>query len=170
MSITSSLFSNLPPHARVWIYQSDKKIDDALAAQINNEVKAFTQTWTAHSKKVIADGAVLFNYFIVLAADEQQVHVSGCSIDSSVKFIREIQDKYNLHFFDRMYTTYYQNNEVKGATQNDLQTLLNKSDITADTLVFNNLVQTVAELQNNWLIPLKESWHKRAFHLPEATV
>jgi hypothetical protein len=164
MSITASLFNNLPAHARVWIYQSDKRIDDTLAAEINAEVKAFTQTWTAHSKKVIADGAVLFNYFIVLAADEQQVQVSGCSIDSSVKFIQQLQEKHNLHFFDRLYTTYYNNNEVNGANKDTLQQQLDADTITADTLVFNNLIQTVEQLQTKWLIPLKDSWHKRVFN------
>jgi hypothetical protein len=164
MSITTSLFNNLPAHARVWIYQSDKRIGDALAAEINTEVKAFTQTWTAHTKKVMADGAVLFNHFIVLAADEQQVQVSGCSIDSSVKFIQQIQEKHNLHFFDRLYTTYAINNEVNGADKDTLQQLLDAGIINADTLVFNNLIQTVDQLQTKWLMPLKDSWHKRVFN------
>jgi hypothetical protein len=154
----------MPGHARVWIYQSNKIINDALAAEINNEIKAFTQSWTAHTKKVTADGAILFNYFIVLVADEQQVQVSGCSIDSSVKFIHQIQEKYNLYFFDRLYTTYYQNNEVNGADKDTLQHLLDTETITPETLVFNNLVHTVEQLQTKWLIPLKESWHKRVFN------
>jgi hypothetical protein len=164
MSFTTSLFNNLPAHARVWIYQSDKRIDDALVAEINNEVKVFTQSWTAHTQKVIADGVVLFNYFVVLAADEQQVQVSGCSIDSSVKFIQQLQEKYKLNFFDRMYTTYLHHNEVKGADKEILQQLLNIATINADTLVFNNLIQSVAQLQTQWLMPLKNSWHKRIFN------
>lgn len=168
MPITSTSFNNLPPHARVWIYQSNKKIDDVLANEINKEVKNFTQGWTAHTKKVIADGAVLFNHFIVLAADEQQVQVSGCSIDSSVKFIQHLQEKYNLNFFDRLYTTYYYNNEVKGADKDTLQQMLDSGTINADTLVFNNLIQTVEQLQNQWLIPLKNSWHKRVFNFSVA--
>jgi hypothetical protein len=30
--------------------------------------------------------------------------------------------------------------------------------ITADTLYFNNLVQTKEELENNWIIPVRSSW------------
>lgn len=168
MSITTSIFNNLPAYARVWIYQSNKRIDDAVVAEINNEIKAFTQGWTAHSKKVIADGTVLFNYFIVLAADEQQVQVSGCSIDSSVKFIQLIQEKYNLHFFDRLYTTYVENNEVKGADKETLQQFLDAGTINANTLVFNNLIQTVEQLQTRWQMPLKDSWHKRIFNFTKA--
>jgi hypothetical protein len=164
MSITTSLFNNLPAHSRVWIYQSNQRIDDATVVEINKGVKAFAQSWTAHTQKVTADGAVLFNHFIVLAADEQQVQVSGCSIDSSVKFIQQIQEKYNLHFFDRLYTTYYHNNEVKGADKDTLQQLLDAGIIDANTLVFNNLIQNVEQLQTKWLIPLKDSWHKRVFN------
>ena len=33
-----------------------------------------------------------------------------------------------------------------------------------DTLYFNNLVQTKSELENNWIIPVKDSWlAKRIF-------
>ena len=32
--------------------------------------------------------------------------------------------------------------------------------ITGDTLLFNNLVATKAELEQNWIIPVKDSWLK----------
>jgi signal transduction histidine kinase len=40
----------------------------------------------------------------VLIADENEVSVSGCSIDSSVKFIQHLQSEYQLNFFDRFYS------------------------------------------------------------------
>ena len=40
--------------------------------------------------------------------------------------------------------------QLKYALENDF--------INADTIYFNNLVQTKEELENNWLIPVKESW------------
>jgi hypothetical protein len=39
-----------------------------------------------------------------------------------------------------------------------LQYGIDNNFITADTLYFNNLVQTKEELENNWLVPVKDSW------------
>ncbi|MBL7757862.1 MAG: hypothetical protein JNL59_10715, partial [Chitinophagaceae bacterium] len=35
---------------------------------------------------------------------------------------------------------------------------LDQQYITGDTLYFNNVVQTKKELEENWIIPVKESW------------
>jgi hypothetical protein len=159
----ANLFNHLPAHSKVWIYQSNQPIDAAVAENIRADVKQFVSGWTAHSEKVIADADVLFNYFIVLVADENAVKVSGCSIDSSVRFIQLLEEKYQLNLFDRFYTVYVNNNEVKGADKVSLQHLIDEGTLTADTLVFNNLIQHVAQLQNEWLLPLKQSWHSRVF-------
>jgi hypothetical protein len=33
--------------------------------------------------------------------------------------------------------------------------------ITSETIVFNNMVNTKEDFENNWEIPAKQSWHKR---------
>ena len=35
--------------------------------------------------------------------------------------------------------------------------------ITPETIVFNNLVQNLAEFQEKWEVPIKDSWHKLVF-------
>jgi hypothetical protein len=167
MSISvSQLFNHLPAHSKVWIYQSNQTIDADVAENIRAEVKRFISGWTAHSEKVIADGDVLFNHFIVLVADENAVKVSGCSIDSSIHFVQQLEEKYRINFFDRFYTVYINDDEAKGADKVSLQHLIDEGKITADTLVFNNLIQHLGQLHNEWLIPLKQSWHSRIFNLP----
>jgi hypothetical protein len=163
---TEKIFQHLAPHSKVWIYQSDKHIDDAQVALIKDEVKQFVSVWTSHSQKVIAGADVLFNYFIVLAADEQQVQVGGCSIDSSVQFMQRLAEKYNLNFFDRFFTVYVLNDKIHGADKNTFQQLIENGTLNEATPVFNNLVQNVAELQTKWLVPLHQSWHKRVFSFP----
>jgi hypothetical protein len=41
--------------------------------------------------------------------------------------------------------------------------------ITPDTLYFNNTVQTKAELESKWLIPLKDSWLAGRYLTPAGT-
>jgi len=165
---TNDLFKQLPSYSKVWIYQSNQKIDDSVAEKIRADVQQFVSGWTAHAAKVIAKGDVLFNYFVVMAADENAVQVSGCSIDGSVRFIQHLEEKYGLNFFDRFYTVYAYGNEIKGADKDTFQQLLDEGNIHSETLVFNNLIPTLEQLQNNWMQPLKQSWHKRVFNFPVA--
>jgi hypothetical protein len=39
-----------------------------------------------------------------------------------------------------------------------LQYAVDNGFISGDTLYFNNLVQSKEELENKWIIPVKESW------------
>ena len=41
---------------------------------------------------------------------------------------------------------------------NQLNYALDNYFINPETLYFNNLVATKAELENNWIVPVKESW------------
>jgi len=158
-----SIFPNLPDHTRVWIYQSNKAFSDTEVAEINEKMQEFVAVWVSHSQKVIADGAVLYNRFIILVADESAVSIGGCSIDSSVKFIKELETAYEIDLFDRMKVAYKSNGEVNVVDKSAFQQLVEKGEVTDKTLVFNNLVSTKKELESNWEVALKDSWHKKVF-------
>ncbi|MEZ4956316.1 MAG: hypothetical protein R2825_22350 [Saprospiraceae bacterium] len=51
--------------------------------------------------------------------------------------------------------------EVKTATSEEFAMLYKMGEINDETLVFDNLVKTKGELEEKWLKPLNESWHKR---------
>ncbi|MCW3125992.1 MAG: transporter ATPase [Bacteroidetes bacterium] len=154
-------FAHLPHSARVWVYQADRAFAPSESAQIAQEIKTFVSQWLAHKAKVIGDGELLFDRFVILAADEEKLQVSGCSIDSTVRFIKELGTKYNVNFFDRFYTCYIQDREVKGLDFESFKKEVASGTITDDTLVFNNLVTTIDALNSQWQIPLSLSWHKK---------
>ena len=49
---------------------------------------------------------------------------------------------------------------------NQLAYAVENNFITADTLYFNNTVLTKREMENNWLINIKDSWLARKFIFP----
>jgi hypothetical protein len=40
--------------------------------------------------------------------------------------------------------------------------------INASTHYFNNLVQTKKEMENNWIVPIKDSWLAKRISFPES--
>src|SRR4249920_1744269 len=87
--------------SRVWIYQSDRLFSLQEALQIDNLLKSFTASWNSHGIPVKGFAKLLFGQFIVLMADEKTSQVSGCSTDSSVHLIREIEKLLAVGLFDR---------------------------------------------------------------------
>ena len=153
--------THLPANARVWIYQADRAFSEAESTQISEEIKTFVSQWLAHKAKVIGDGALLYDRFVILAADEEKLQVSGCSIDSTVRFIKELGGRYQVNFFDRFYTCYVQGEAVHGTDFESFKKLVADGTITDGTIVFNNLVTAIDTLHLQWQIPLSQSWHKK---------
>jgi hypothetical protein len=95
--------------------------------------------------------------------DESQAGASGCSIDKSVRFMKELEVQYNINLFDRFNLAYKQDNIIRSVPRNQFEELIKAGTITQNTIVFNNLVQTLAELETKWEVPLKDSWHIQLF-------
>ncbi len=151
------------PQSRVWIYQSDRKFTSAEENQILNKLAAFTNQWKAHGNELLAKAEIRYGFFIILTVDESQAGVTGCSIDSSVRLIKEIENEYHVDLFNRFNIAYRVNDEVKVQAKEDFETLVNIKQVTPETIVFNNMVQTLADLDAKWEVPFKNSWHSTVF-------
>lgn len=57
-----------------------------------------------------------------------------------------------------MTLAFYEGDEIKLFPVNKVHIALEKGLINMGTLYFNNAVTTKASLENNWIIPLKDSW------------
>jgi chemotaxis regulatin CheY-phosphate phosphatase CheZ len=150
-------------NSRVWVYQSNRKLSDKEVQDIRGHLNDFTTSWTAHNNQLKAAAEVRYNRFLILIVDESQAGASGCSIDKSVKFIKQIEEQFNIILLDRFNLAYREGNEVLSAPRHDFEEMLKKGAIHTNTIVFNNMVQNVSELQTKWEVPFKDSWHIQLF-------
>lgn len=156
-------FNTLPEDTRVWIYQSNRKFTDQEVTEIDAAVKAFVEDWTAHGDELQGSYTIRYNRFIVLAVNQQIFEVSGCSIDGSVRFIQSLEQKYGVDLLDKMNVTYKTGEFVAYKSLLDFKKMAKEKAVTKDTIVFNNLVNTLGEFQDFWEVPAHESWHNRFF-------
>jgi hypothetical protein len=148
----------LPPSAKVWIYQANRSFTQDEVWEISDILENFVDQWKSHSRDVSGYGSLYHRRFVVLMADENSCDVSGCSIDSSVKLIRELEQAYDLNFFDRMKVCYKITDALIGSFAfTQLNEMMEKGKLKEETIVFNNLVTTKQEFETNWEIPLKYS-------------
>ena len=147
--------------ARIWIYQSREPFSPDVETAIRERLDGFVAQWVAHNQPLAATSEVYHQRFIVLMVDEAQNVASGCSIDTSVGFIRELEQEFGLSLFDRMTFSYQKEGEVFTVPRQRFSQLYEAGEIDQSTLVFDNLVKTKEEFDTRWLRPLGESWHKR---------
>lgn len=151
------------PQSRIWIYQSNRKFSNVEESAILKKLEAFTNQWKAHGNELLAKAEIRYGFFIILTVDESQASVTGCSIDSSVRLIKEIEQEYHVDLFNRFNIAYKLQDEVIVNNKEDFETLVNIKQITPETIVFNNMVQTLAELETKWEVPFQNSWHSTVF-------
>lgn len=154
-------FDLLEDTARVWIYQSRREFTETEKNTISQILSAFTQQWAAHGSPLKTSFTILFDQFIVLAADENFNEASGCSIDSSVHVMKAIDEQFSLGLFDRSEVAFLKNNVVMMMKLSELPGELAKNVWHQETLAFNNLIATKGELGTQWIVPSKETWLKR---------
>lgn len=153
-------YEDFPAQARIWIYQSNTALTAEQVAEANTRLQQFVAQWLSHGKKVQAWAKLLHQHFLVIMVDEDQEAPSGCSIDSSVALVKELEQAFEVDFFDRMTFTYLQEDgTVTTADRATFADLYSQGKIGEETLVFNNLVATKAAFEDAWKIPLRESWH-----------
>lgn len=156
-------------NSRVWIYQCNRLFTLSEALQIEELLEEFTNTWLSHGAKVTGYANLFFGQFIVLMADETATGVSGCSTDSSVRLIKNIEQDYHVNLFDRQMLAFIVKERVQLLPLSQLNYAIENNFINADTLYFNNTVQTKDELLNHWLIPVKESWLAKRYSFSHNT-
>jgi len=149
------------PDSRVWIYQANRLFSLDEAFQVEEMLNEFTAQWKSHGTPVKGAGYLFFGQFIILMADEKATGVSGCSTDSSVRLIKDIEQRFSVNMFDRTTLAFVIKDKVQLLPLSQLQYAYDNQFISEETLYFNNLVQTKEELEKKWIVPVKDSWLKR---------
>lgn len=156
-------FESLPAESRIWIYQSNRKFSDAEVAEIESELKTFIASWAAHGTDLEASFLVRYNRFIILAVNQEIQAPTGCSIDSSVAFIQQLEQKLGVDLLDKMNVTYRLGEHIAHKPLIEFKKMAKEKAVSERTIVFNNLVNTIEEWQESWEVPASESWHSRFF-------
>mgnify|MGYP001364512532 FL=1 len=146
----NTLFPGLPDHSRVWIYISNREFTLSEVETVTSTIHQFVRSWKAHQKSLTAAGTLLLNRCVVLAVNEDDEQITGCSIDGSVKLIKEMEQHYNVDFFNRLNMLISCNGDTKMVSYHDLKN--HREDY-----IYNPNIETLKEIRENWLIPIKDS-------------
>ena len=150
-------FDQLPSHSRIWIYQSDRKLTTEEATEVSTIFQSFCHQWEAHGQRLQTSFKIELNQFLILSVDEGVANASGCSIDGSVRILKNFQTK-GIDFLNPANIGFFIEGQVQLYPHTELKNLFATGKISAETITFNNLVATKQEFENNWKTPVQKSW------------
>ncbi|UUC44993.1 ABC transporter ATPase [Flavobacterium cerinum] len=156
-------FDTMPEESRIWIYQANRKLTDEELQEIEAALENFVSNWAAHGTGLEASFITRYNRFIILAVNQEIHAASGCSIDASVQFIQDLEKKYEIDLLDKMNVTFRLGEFIAHKPLIEFKKMAKEKAVSGNTVVFNNLVNTIGEWKEFWEVPANESWHSRFF-------
>ena len=158
VDLATILPANFHPQSKLWIYQANRTFTMGELFQIEEVLENFIESWKSHGAPVKGFGTALHGQFIILMADESFTTVGGCSTDSSVHVIKAIEKMTGVQMFNRELLAFWVKDKVQTIPMAQVAYALENDILQKDTLYFNNLVANKAEMENNWMQPISESW------------
>jgi hypothetical protein len=163
--MTAVDFSLLPGDARLWIFAAARPFAPDEAEALLRRVDRFVAGWLAHGHPVVGARDWRHDRFLLIAADERATGVSGCSIDSLFRVLKELEAETGAGLLDRSGVVFRgAGGEVRTASRPEFRALVQSGEVGEDTVVFDNTITTVGELNSGrWEVPLRDAWHAQAF-------
>jgi len=161
-------FEELPDESRVWIYTGSRPFSPSEESSVSELIESFCEKWVAHGQVLRTSFKIERSQFIVIALDEDFQNPSGCSIDSSVGILRQIQAATGIDFLDRSSIPFLTYNEVVRIPLSNLKANFASGELKSDTLTFHTLAATKGEWETSKTIPAEKSW--MAKYLPKSAL
>lgn len=161
-------FDTLPDNARIWVYQADRKFLPEEIRAITETTRLFCEGWSAHGHSLKTSFKIDHQQFLILAVDETSAGASGCSIDGSVRMLKQLQGELGIDFFNRTKIAFLIENEVVLISTSDLKKTFADEVLNSASLTFNILIATKKELEKRWIVQAGETWLSK--YLPKSAV
>jgi hypothetical protein len=161
-------FEELRAESRVWVYQGKRALSASEHEAVSKILHSFCSQWAAHGQPLKTSFKIEKAQFIVMAVDEDFHNPSGCSIDSSVGVLRQIQSAIGVDFLDRSVVPFLLNNQVTLVPLTEIKAAFTSGRLPSNSITLNTLAVTKSEFEIHWQIPAEKSWMVK--YLPKTTL
>jgi len=157
-------FDAIPDDARLWVFGVGDELGREKREHFLARVDGFLEVWAAHGSPLRCARDFRHGRFLLVAVDEASVPPSGCSIDSMVRLLKELEVEIDTSLVDNTPVWYRDDGGVHRVSRADFRRHAEEGRVDADTLVFDNTITRVGQLEaGEWERRARDSWHGRAF-------
>jgi hypothetical protein len=155
-------FQDMPPKARIWVYQASRSLTAPELEQIKLTLSQSCQAWEAHGAPLQASFEIQYNQIIIVAVNEDMNAASGCSIDASTRWFKSLGDALHVDFFSRDVAV-VRDERVELLALGQLKSAVQAGKLTSNDLIITPLIQTVQQYRDAWTSRAEDSYLKRYF-------
>ncbi len=148
---------------RLWLYYSQQSIEGKLLDRANELIEVFLKNWNNHGKSLAGDIQIIQSHLVAVIVDESVMPASGCSIDQSVAFMKELGNLLNVDLLDRSNVPYELDGKIVSTHFKNISEYIQTGRIGADTLVVNMQLNDAQGLNEQLMIRAEDSWLKKYF-------
>jgi hypothetical protein len=148
------VFPEFPNESRLWLYPSSREMTEAERTKIDVLCKSFVEQWAAHGNKLWAGAKTISPFFLAFVVNDALTPPSGCSIDASVRFVKQLEKEMQLDFFNRLKIVVEIDGNPVQQSYHDLETLAKDN---SDLRIFDPLISSLGKLRSNWPCPVEDS-------------
>ncbi|RXK50925.1 hypothetical protein [Aquirufa rosea] len=152
----------LPNHSRVWIYQASRAMNEEELDFVQMYLKQAVQDWNAHGVSLLASFEIKYKQIIMIAVDEQLHAASGCSIDASTTWFKDLAVRLGIDFFDRS-VALAEGDHLRLLPLLGVKQAVAEGTIHPDSSIAVPQVKDLGEYRSNWPISAKNSWLSKYF-------
>tara|TARA_B100001758_G_scaffold247628_2_gene266252 strand:+ start:4730 stop:5197 length:468 start_codon:yes stop_codon:yes gene_type:complete len=145
-------FNSISDESRLWVYGSESNLTNDQQAVIISKISEYLKTWDYHNNPLTASLIIKEDRFIIIALDDSEFGVGGCSIDSLQRIIQELEQELSISLLNRLNIFCRIDNMLRC-----ISTLKLSEHANNKTLFYDLTIQKKNEL-SNWLKPIEEGW------------
>ena len=149
---------------RCWVFGSSKPLAEGQPA-LRERLDRFFSQWQSHGEAVYGRWRILDGRFLVVLREPEGAEVSGCSIDSMVGEVKQLERELDTRLLDSS-RIFYRNAEglVESVNRLEFKALAAEGRIHPETEVFDTTLTHLADLRAGvFSKPMKDSWHIRLY-------
>jgi hypothetical protein len=149
--------SDFADNSKIWVYFANRIFSDSEFQDIQKQFDDFSSQWKSHGAAMKNAMMIIENQIAIISVDESLHAISGCGIDSSVKIVKDIEQKYNISFFERNWVFFKEKEVLNKMQLSEFKTYCNTNiDIKVINPYFNNL----KDIRTNFYSKIEDSLYK----------
>jgi hypothetical protein len=151
-------FNEIPNWGKLWVFPSSRKFYPQEISELKEEIEAFLNNWTHNDQGLNCAYQIKYDRFIIITVDDSKISLSLETHDSLVTLIQDLENKLEVILLDKINVCYKQGEFVQYKDLKEFKQLIKNKGVSKKTIVFDNMITTKKELENNWEINIMDSW------------
>jgi hypothetical protein len=151
-------FIEIPKWCKLWVFPSSRKFYPQEISELKTSIETFLNEWSSNEEGFNCAFQLKYDRFIIISVDDSEKKLSLKAHDKLSAFILSLEAKYEILLLDKINVCYKQGEFVQYKDLKEFKKMMKNKGVSQKTIVFNNMITSKRELEEDWEINIMDSW------------